>query len=156
MDDVRAREVRDTALALAETTAAAMGLVVVDVTFGREAGRQVLRVVLDRPTGGVTLEDLERFSRAYGDTLDAADPIEGAYHLETQSPGLQRTLRSDREFEVFRGRRLAVRTYPPERREIVGTLLGLENGLLRLRGDDGEEISIPREQVARANLQDGN
>lgn len=151
---VRPSEVRETALALAEETAAPLGLVVVDVTFGREAGRQVLRVVLDRPSGGVTLQDLERFARAFGAVLDTVDPVADAYQLETQSPGLNRTLRSDREFEIFRGRRLAVRTYPPERREFQGELLGMANGHVRLLADDGGEITIPREQVARANLVD--
>ncbi|MBE3591065.1 MAG: ribosome maturation factor RimP [Firmicutes bacterium] len=149
------KEIQAAALALAEEVAGPLGLTVVDATYTREAGRRVLRVVLDRP-GGIAMDHLERFARAYGDALDEADFIPESYSLETQSPGLNRTLRSDREFEVFRGRAVHVRTYAPVdgRREFEGELGGLVDGAVVVTDAEGRVWRIPREQVARARLRD--
>ncbi|MBX5476010.1 MAG: ribosome maturation factor RimP [Clostridia bacterium] len=152
---MNSKEIRAAALELAERVAEPMGLIVVDATYGREGGHRVLRVVLDRP-GGVTLDHLERFARVYGDALDEADFIPDSYSLETQSPGLNRTLRSDREFEVFRGRAVTVRTYAPidGRQEFEGELGGLEDGAVVVTDGDGRVWRIPRDKVARARLRD--
>lgn len=150
-----AREIEALALALAEEAALPLGLVVVDVAYVRESGQRVLRAVVDRPEGGVTLAELERFSRAFEVLLDRRDPIAGPYRLEAASPGVGRGLRRERDFDVFRGRRVRLVTYPPERREVMGVLLGLSDGVVRVRADDGEEVALPRERLARANLADG-
>ena len=39
------------------------------------------------------------------------------------------------------------------RRRFKGTLLGLENGTVRLRLDDGKETDVPLVQISRAKLE---
>lgn len=147
---------------LAEPIARRMGLVLVDVEYVREGGRRVLRAILHRPRdgagGGVTLADCEAFSRALSDELDMADPIPESYYLEVASPGLDRVLKRDREFEIFRGSRVRVRTYaPPEgaapgQRTVTGELLGLAGGMVAVRDEAGRVWEIPRAQVAQVRL----
>ena len=55
---------------LAEPLALATGLELVDVQFRPEGGRTMLRLLIDRPAGGVTLDELARVSRELGDLLD--------------------------------------------------------------------------------------
>jgi ribosome maturation factor RimP len=133
--------------------AEARGLRLVDVELVREAGRTILRFVLDKP-GGVTLEDLEGFHRAVDPALDAADPIPHAYYVEVSSPGLDRPLRKDRDFQVFAGRQVEVATFGPleGRRVFIGRLEGLEGDAVVLTDGDGHTWRIPRAQVARARL----
>lgn len=145
---------------LAEPLAAESGYALVEISYVREAGRRILRVVLDKP-GGVTLDDCERFSHLLGDRLDALDPIPESYALEVASPGLDRVLKRDRDFLLFRGRRVEVRTYappegaPPGRNVLRGELLGLEDGKVALRDDAGTVWRIARDQVALARLDPG-
>ena len=46
--------------------------------------------MIDRLTGGVTIDELARVSREIGDLLDAHDAVPGRYNLECSSPGLNR------------------------------------------------------------------
>src|SRR5438046_5499363 len=96
---------------LAEPLALAGGLELVDVQYRPEGGRIVLRLLLDRPEGGVTLDELTRVSRELGDLLDAHDAVPGRYQLECSSPGTNRPLLREAHFRRVRGER--VRVQPP-------------------------------------------
>ncbi|BDG59398.1 ribosome maturation factor RimP [Caldinitratiruptor microaerophilus] len=136
----------------------AMGIELVAVEYVREAGRRFLRLYIDKP-GGVNLDDCEAVSRRAEVLLDQEDPIPESYYLEVSSPGLERPLRKDADFERFAGRRVRITTYSPVggRRRFEGELLGLSEGRVRLRvapqgKGEPEEVAIPREQVASARL----
>lgn len=141
--------------ALASPVAEGMGLRLVDVEFVRGGGRSYLRLYIDKPEG-VTLDDCEAFSREVSVLLDEADPIPGPYFLEVASPGLDRPLKKDRDYEVFKGRRVEVRTFgplgPQGVREVRGELGGLREGRVVITDDQGNVWEIPREQVAKARL----
>lgn len=145
---------------LARPIAEAQGIVLVHVDYLREGGRRFLRVYVDKP-GGVTLDDCGTFSRALGNRLDQEDPIPESYYLEVASPGLDRPIRNDREFDLFKGRRVAVRTFsPPEgaapgQRAFRGELIGLVDGRVVVRDDDGRVWEIPRAQVSGVRLDPG-
>lgn len=142
---------------LAGSVAAGMKASIVEVRYVSEGGRRVLRVHIDKP-GGVSLDDCATFSRALEARLDEADPIPESYYLEVSSPGLDRVLKRDRDYEIFRGRRVRLTTYsPPEGaprggNTLVGELLGMRDGMVVVRGDDGREWAIPQRQVAKARL----
>ncbi len=145
--------VEDTVTSLAEPIAASLGLEVVEVQYRKEAGSWCLRVILDRD-GGIGVEDCRAFSEALGEALDQADPVPHAYVLEVSSPGVERPLKKERDYVRFAGRRVAVTTFAPfeGRKRFTGELLGLHDGAVRLRLEDGGEIAIPLPAVARAKL----
>jgi ribosome maturation factor RimP len=100
---------------LAQTVAEPLGLSIVDVRFGQQGKRRTLEVTIHRPKGAVGLDDCEQVSRALETLLDetalAKGPIvEGAYLLEVQSPGIDRQLKSEREFRAFIGQRVLVQS----------------------------------------------
>ena len=126
----------------------------VHLEMKREGSGWFLRLYLDAERG-VTLDDCSRISRQLSAQLDVEDPIEHSYTLEVSSPGLDRPLFSDRDYERFTGREIRLSTYAPieGRRNFAGRLLGLEGGAVRLSLGDGREIAIPRDQIAKARLQ---
>src|SRR5204863_825908 len=109
---------------VAEPLALAGGLELVDVQYRPEAGRVVLRFLLDRPEGGVTLDELARVSRELGDLLDAHDAVPGRYHLECSSPGINRPLLRAAHYHRALGERVWVQTRAPigGRRRFRGTV----------------------------------
>ena len=152
MSGVRREELEAQVAAMARQVAGPMGLSVVDVEFSQRGKRSLLRVILDKP-GGILLDECARVSEELSHMLDAADPIPGAYVLEVSSPGLDRVLRREEEFTIFRGRRVAVHTYAPVqgRRRLEGILLGLDEDGVHVEVD-GQEVLVPRQQVAKVHL----
>jgi ribosome maturation factor RimP len=131
----------------------AQGVELVEVAYARpRRGRASLRLYLDRE-GGITLEELARLSRVVGQILDVHDPIPGSYTLEVSSPGLTRELKKPEDYQRYAGRlvRLTTRTPVGGRQVHRGILQGLEGDQVRLR-IDGEEVSIPLEEIAKARL----
>lgn len=147
--------VAEVVMELAEPIADMMGLTVVDVDYREARGKGLLRVYVDRrgrggtAAGGVTMEECEEFSRHLSDELDARDPIAGSYLLEVSSPGLDRELTKERDFLIFSGRKVFLRTRRQE--EFRGFLLGLEEGRVVLDRPEGI-ICLPLEEVALARL----
>ncbi len=126
--------------------------------FVKEGGAWYLRVYVDRLENGgygvMSTDDCETVSRYLSDRLDEADPIEQNYMLEVSSPGLDRPLISEKDFERFRGSLVDVRLYEAldGSKDLTGELLGLENGVLKLRKQAGKEIDLPKEKAAKIHL----
>ena len=70
----------------------------VDAQFVHEHGQWVLRFFLDK-TGGITLEDCAKLSDHIGRTLDATDLIKQRYSLEVSSPGINRPLKKESDYQ---------------------------------------------------------
>ncbi len=82
----------------------------VDVEYVKEGPNYYLRIYIDKE-GGVNIQDCQVTSRAIESVLDEKDFIKEAYILEVSSPGLDRVLKKDREFEKFKGRLVDVKLY---------------------------------------------
>ena len=112
----------------------------------------VLRLVIDR-TGGVTLDDCTRISRVAGDVLDVHDPVPGSYNLEVSSPGINRPLVKEKDYERFAGEKVLIRTAcaVDGRRKFKGILKGLRDGKVIVE-TSAEEFALPLEDIAKARL----
>ncbi len=129
------------------------GFVLVDVDEVTEHGRRVFRFYIDGE-GGVSLGDCAGVSRELAYLLDAEPGFDGGYVLEVSSPGLDHRLKKEREYVHFAGReaRLVLRS-PVEGRNVVeGVIVGADEGVIRMAPADGEELSIPLTDIARARL----
>src|SRR5207244_12355247 len=115
------------------------GWMLVDLEWRPRRPRGVLRLFVDKP-GGVGIDDCQRLSREVGDVLDASALIEEAYDLEVSSPGLDRQLRTDREFRWAVGKRVCCWLAGGE--EVRGRLRGLDGGEVVLGQDGGAEARL--------------
>jgi ribosome maturation factor RimP len=150
---VAAKEIETELGRLAAPILAQGGLELVEVVLKGTPGRRLVRLDIDRPgAAGVDLADCERVSRTLGEVLEGSDLIQGGYVLEVSSPGVDRPIRSADDFRRNTGRRIVVTTSDADgtRRSHHGTLLGCENGELRLEGEDREEMRIPLDGVVTA------
>ncbi|HHH45709.1 MAG TPA: ribosome maturation factor RimP [Thiotrichales bacterium] len=139
--------------ALLEPAARVAGCELLGVEYHPAGARSVLRLYIDRPEG-VTLDDCEAVSYQVSGILDVEDPIPGHYVLEVSSPGFDRPLFGEQDYERFAGHRIDVRMQAPVegRRRFRGVLHGLENGMIRLSLDDGTMVELPLDDVHRARL----
>lgn len=110
------------------------GYTLVSVEYHKGTRSSLLRLLVDRPDGGIGLDDLERLSPVLGDLLDVYDPIEGRYTLEVASPGLNRPLVRLADFAAVRGGRVRIRTHRAldGRKTFVGVLAAV--------GEDSVEV----------------
>jgi ribosome maturation factor RimP len=141
-----------------------LGYEVVELERAGSKHRPILRLRIDKLGAtdevSVTVEDCTRVSRALEAFLDEAESgLAPKYVLEVSSPGVDRPLVRPRDFERFAGKEVALAGKEPlagRSRKLEGTLLGVEGEgaelKIRLRLEKGEELSIPRAEVTRANL----
>jgi ribosome maturation factor RimP len=146
--------------AIAARVAAGYGLDIFDVQFRREGSGMVLRVQLDRPgraataEESVSIEDCAAVSRDLSAILDVEDVVAAAYTLEVSSPGLDRPLRHQGDFERFAGRRakLVMRQAVDGQMFFKGTLAGIENGDVLIDNETGRH-RVALGVITRANLE---
>lgn len=136
---------------IAEELASELGLEVVDVEYVKERGSYFLRIFLDKESG-IGLEELEEFARQVSPSID--EVITGSYYLETASPGLDRPLKKDQDYERFSGSLVQLKLFAAidNRKKFTGTLVGLFEGVVTLIDNEGREWQIPKENIAKANL----
>lgn len=129
------------------------GMELVDIEYRRESKGWVLRLYLDKEEG-VTLDDCTRISQEVGRSLDVEDIIQTPYTLEVSSPGLTRSLKTEKDFMKYRHRLIRVKTIDPirNRRRFKGKLLGVSENRIEIEVDGGV-FQIPLSNVAKANLE---
>ena len=136
----------------AEPVIKELGCTLWDVEYVREGSEYFLRVYIDKD-GGVDISDCEAVSRALDPILDEKDPIEGSYHFEVCSAGLERVLKRPRDFERFMGSPITVKLYRPYNglKEIPCVLRGYDEG--RITAEFGKEtVTFEKSQVALTRL----
>jgi ribosome maturation factor RimP len=129
-----------------------MGLELVEVQFRREQIGWVLRLIIYRPTG-VTVEDCVSVSREVSNLLDVEDLIDQPYHLEVSSPGLDRPLKTARDFARHQGQKIKVVSKTPidDHQEITGLIDQVKEGSVVV-ATERERIEIPYSLIAKAKL----
>ncbi|MES9903095.1 MAG: ribosome maturation factor RimP [Sedimenticola sp.] len=130
-----------------------MGYELVGVDYlGQGGGGSLLRIYIDHQNG-ITVDDCAGVSRQVSSLLDVENPIREKYNLEVSSPGLDRPLFSDKDFERFAGSRVNIRlrTKLYEKRRFQGVLQGILDGDVVVAVDD-QEYRLPLEQIDKARL----
>ena len=124
------------------------------VEFARGGGRAALRVFLDHPTG-VTLDHCQEVAQALGEALDRTDSIAEPYSLEVSSPGVERPLLKEADFERFKGRLATLHLYRAigGNKSLTGHLGGLSaEAEILLDVGPGGLVRIPWREVSKAHL----
>lgn len=134
--------------ALVEKVVSGLGYEVVDFETSPKA--RLLRVFIDIPRG-VTVDDCATVSNQ----LTRVFEVENVDYdrLEVSSPGLDRPLRKQADFERFAGQMIQLRTRMPigNQRNFKGVLKGLADGVVALDCETGE-MRFPFDEIEKARL----
>ncbi|WP_019413990.1 ribosome maturation factor RimP [Paenisporosarcina sp. TG20] len=134
-----------------------LNLELVDLEFVKEGRSWFLRIYVDTHEGGIDIEHCALVSERLSEVLDGKDPIEQNYFLEVSSPGAERPLKKESDYERAVGKFIYVKTYEP-----VNGLKEFE-GILTAYSDQGLEmevriktrkikVQLAKEKVALARL----
>jgi ribosome maturation factor RimP len=135
---------------LANAACERVGVELVEADLFRAGKRLVLRLFIDC-TGGVTVEHCASVSRVLAASLEEQpDLIDGAYTLEVSSPGLDRPLKTTRDFERQLGRKLRV-TSEGQKKPQQGTLQSVSETEIVLEFNH-KEIVLRRDQILMAKV----
>jgi len=140
------------ALEIADEIAKKQQVFVVGAEYKKEGKDKVLRIFVDK-SGGIGIDECEQFSRAFDEKFDKLNPIDEAYILEVSSPGIDRVLKTEREFDYYLGREVEVKLYKAvdEKKEFVGILKSFDNGIAVVEVDE-KQISIPVKEAVYIRL----
>lgn len=130
----------------------------VEVEFVKEGKNWFLRLFIDKD-GGIDIEECAFVSEHLSEKLDTIDPdpIPQAYFLEVSSPGAERPLKKETDFEKAIGEYIHVSLYQPLDGEKIyeGILKSLneEELVLKIKIKTREkEIAVERKNIAKARL----
>lgn len=128
------------------------GIDLVEITYKREQGGMTLRLLADTAQG-ITIDECEKLNNYLSDILDKEDVVDEHYLLEVASPGLDRPIVTDKDFERTIGKELYISTYEPidAKKEHEGKLVGMDKESVVVESD-GVAIVIPKKKIARAKL----
>jgi ribosome maturation factor RimP len=139
---------------IAQRVAASEGLEVVEVEVKGGGGNRLVRISIDKPAG-VTHADCELVSQQVGTILDVEDVVPGGrYTLEVSSPGIERKLIRQGDYERFQGRKVRITLREPVsgQRHWEGTLAGMSGDVITLTTDAGKTVDFRFDQVQKGNL----
>lgn len=112
-----------------------LGYELVDVALDKEDSGKYLRIYIDKEAG-VDLNDCEKFHRAIQPQLESYDYD----FLEISSPGIDRPLKKDRDFERAMGMEVELRLFKAVdgQKEFAGELVGYDkdNVMLLIAGEE--------------------
>ena len=144
----------------------AHGAELVDIEFKPERGGWVLRLLVEREgasekllstrDAAITLELCSAISRDLSPALDVADLISHPYSLEVSSPGVERPLKTERDYLRFVGARAKLKLVEPLSGEsgqsvLLGTLAGVTEGRVQIF-DGSRTQEVPLANIERARL----
>ena len=126
-----------------------MQIEIVEVEF--KQGREPALTVYIDIEGGVDLNTCEKFHRAIDPVLDELDPTDGApYTLNVSSPGLDRPLKTERDFQKNLEKKVEVKLFAPlkGKKFFEATLKGHDETCVYLE-EKGETLKIEKAKIAK-------
>lgn len=138
------------------------GAELLEIRCYRTQGRSSLTVIVDK-IGGISLDECSQINRSLSEYLDALaegqDGLEvsnsffkGRYYLEVSSPGIDRPLKTERDFVRAIGDKVTFYTLADNRRKtMVGRIESVDKGVIYLRMVGQEQkIVLPLEHIEKA------
>ncbi|MCX4275778.1 MAG: hypothetical protein OSJ27_08390 [Candidatus Gastranaerophilales bacterium] len=111
MTQFNKKQVLEKIMPVIENTAMRYNLIPLEVSFEKESGHWFLRIFIYSSDHPVNHSDCEHITRGLGDLLDELIPFK--YYLEVSSPGLDRRLKSTKEYVIFKGHDVVIKVKEP-------------------------------------------
>lgn len=139
--------------------AEARGDELVDVEYVKEKKQYYLRIYVDRRLGGIDIEEIANLSELVSEKLDELDPdpFPEPYILELSSPGLERPIKNEKDWERAKGSYIHVSLYQKidGEKAFEGTLKDLNQDQIVLEvkiKTRRKYITIPRKVIASSRF----
>ena len=148
------RSVAERVREIAEQAAIDQGVELVHAEVAGPDGHPIVRLFIDRPRG-VTHDDCSQVSHQVSTVLDVEDFIHSAYVLEVSSPGLERGLYKQADYERFTGSLAKIKARSPIKgqRNFRGRIAGVANDKVILEDRASGRVEIPLDGIIKANLE---
>ncbi|HNX80882.1 MAG TPA: ribosome maturation factor RimP [Candidatus Omnitrophota bacterium] len=131
-----------------------IGVELVDARISNVAGRTTVTLFVDKPGGGITLEECGNLNRQICEALDTVDLFAGSYVVEVSSPGIDRPLKTKADFT--RAISKAVRFFLSEKvngkLEWAGQVLRVDDSHVYI-AVDGQELAIALSFINKARYE---
>lgn len=108
-----------------------------------------LTIYLDTASG-IDLDTLEKFHNLINLPLDEFDVYEGNYTLNVSSPGLDRALKTERDFIRNMGRDMEIKFFAPMqgKKLIEAKLIGYNKNVITVEYE-GKELNLELSKIAK-------
>ena len=110
-EHVNKKEIIDKITPVIDSIVKNLGLILVEVDFVNESGRWVLRIFIYNDLQPISHKECEEVTKGLDDYLDELIPIH--YYLEVSSPGLTRKIKSQKEYAIFKGKKVKIKLKQP-------------------------------------------
>ena len=130
--------------------AQSFGLEVVEVEYAKKYDGMHLTIFIDKE-GGVTINDCEKLHRAIDEPLDRLDPIDGQYTLNVSSLGIDRPLKTERDFKRNMGKKISVKLYKADenkQKKYEGVLISFDETSFVIETDKAQQITFDKKSTA--------
>lgn len=131
----------------------------VDVEYVKEKNQYYLRIYVDRGESGIDIEEIAALSEIVSEELDKLnpDPFTEPYMLELSSPGLERPIKNERDWNKALNKYIHVACYQKidGQKSFDGTLLSRDNKKITLKikiKTRTKELEIPIGAIATARF----
>ena len=127
------------------------GFDLVEIKLSRYKKNFRLQIFVDSDHG-VLLDECSRLSRLVGTALETDDIMDSRYILEISSPGLDRPLQIDRDFQRKIGETIELDFHEGgQDRSFIGKIIGVDDNILHLTGED-REIKVPLAEIRQGKI----
>ena len=140
---------------LVEDAIIELGYSVWDVDYSKIGTEKHLEITIDSENG-IDINDCEKVHRVIEVIIDEADPIDEMYYLDVSSPGLERVIRTKEHFAKCVGETVEIKLFSAVdgKKSIIGALseYDAENDTVKITEKSGNEITLERKQISKANV----
>lgn len=127
----------------------------VDMEYVKEKDQNYLRIFVDREPNGIDIDEIAELSELISEKLDTLDPdpLPDPYVLEVSSPGIERPIKTEKDWEKAKDEYIHVGLYKKieDKKNYEGNLLSYndeEIELLVKSKSHKKILVIPRELIA--------
>ncbi|MBU0759764.1 MAG: ribosome maturation factor RimP [Candidatus Omnitrophica bacterium] len=123
----------------------------IDITYRKESGSQVLRLLVDKD-GGIKLSECVRLNQIISRVLEDSGVIAEDYVLEVDSPGVDRPFKTKMDYARAAGRmvRVTLNEAILDKKEYIGRLQDIMDDSIRVDVGKKGIIEVPFSKITRA------
>ena len=152
------KEILENITPIIENTAMRCGVIPIEIELVKESSNWYLRIYLYSNEHDISIDDCEKMARGLDNLLDDLIPFK--YYLEISSPGVEKKLKSEKEYIIFKGKSITLKLKKPlnenEDKTFVCKIVDYDPslGIKIYRFLDKTEYIIKLEDISSANLYD--